>query len=313
MFRLSIVLALLTLVTLSSAQSVGDHNYSVSVNVELVQLPVSVLDKHGFPVRGLQQQHFAVYEDKILQEISLFKQEDIPLSVGLVVDTSSSMYDKLKRVNSAAMTFIRESNPEDETAIVTFGSAVTLNQKFTADTDELRLALAEIIPNGYTALYDAVFQASKYVSKNGFHQKKVLLVISDGEDTHSKYNLQQVLEAMRESNVVVYSIGLLSSDYVYVPYSDDGRKALKQLAEVTGGAAFFPNGVQEVEEICKRIARDLRNQYTIGYKPSNEKLDGSWRKIIVRVAPPKTIPKVKVRTKQGYYAPLAREASFDVR
>ncbi len=312
MLRLSIVL-MLAVVTLSSAQSLGNHDYSLSVNVELVQLPVSVLDKHGFPVRGLREEEFAVYEDKVLQDITLFKQEDIPLSVGLVVDTSSSMLSKMKRFSSAAMTFVRESNPEDETAIVTFGSTVTLTQHFTANTDELTQALAGIIPNGYTALYDGVFQAAEYLRKAGSQDKKVLLIISDGQDNRSKYKLGEVLEAIRESKIIVYSIGLLNSDSSYSPYdmfAGTGRKALKQLAEVTGGAAFFPNGVQEVEEVCKRIARELRNQYTIGYKPSNEKLDGSWRKIIVRVNPSKTVPKVKVRTKQGYYAPLAREATL---
>jgi VWFA-related protein len=311
MLRFPILLVLLAIVTLSSAQSVRDHDYSVSVNVELVQLSVSVLDKKGFPVRGLQQEQFAVYEDKVLQDISLFKQEDIPLSVGLVVDTSSSMFDKLKRVHSAAITFVRESNPQDETAIVTFGSSVMLNQRFTANTDELSEALAGITPMGYTALYDAVFLAAKYLREKGSQDKKVLLIISDGEDNRSKSNLKEVLEAIRESKIIVYSIGLLNSDYLPSPYADDGRKALKQLAEVTGGAAFFPKGVQEAEQICKRIARDLRNQYTIGYKPSNEKLDGSWRKIIVRVTPSKTTPKVRVRTKQGYYAPVAAQASSD--
>ena len=300
MLRLSIVL-MLAVVTLSSAQSLGNNAYSVSVNVELVQLPVSVLDKYGFPVRGLREQDFAVYEDKVLQDITLFKQEDIPLSVVLVVDTSSSMFNKLRRVNSAALTFVRESNPEDETAIVTFGSTVRLDQPFTANTNELRQTLAGIVPNGYTALYDAVFQAAEYLKGVGSQEKKVLLIISDGEDNRSKYRLKEVLEVIRESKIIVYSIGLLKdfSYSPYVTYADDGKRALKQLAEVTGGAAFFPNGVDQVEQVCERIARDLRNQYTIGYKPRNEKLDGSWRKVIVRVNPSQTVPKVKVRTKQG--------------
>ena len=314
MLRFSIVL-MLAVVTLSYAQSLrnlGNNDYSVSVNVELVQLPVSVLDKEGFPVRGLREQDFAVYEDKVLQDITLFKQEDIPLSVGLVVDTSSSMFGKLRRVNAAALTFVRESNPEDETAIVTFGSTVRLDQQFTANTNELRQTLAGIVPTGYTALYDAVFQAAEYLKEVGSQEKKVLLIISDGEDNRSKYRLEEVLEVIRKSKIIVYSIGLLN-DFSYWPYAthaDDAKKALKQLAEVTGGAAFFPNGVDQVEQVCERIARDLRNQYTIGYKPRNKKLDGSWRKVIVRVNPSKTVPKVKVRTKQGYYAPLPKEATL---
>jgi VWFA-related protein len=306
MFRFSIPLVLLAAVTLSSAQNLDDRNYSVSVNVELVQLSVSVQDKHGLPVRGLEKQHFAVYEDKILQDISIFKQEDTPLSVALVVDTSGSMFNKRSSVLSAALTFVRESNPEDETSIVTFGSTASLEQDFTRSTQELGRALGGIYPNGNTALYDAVLLAARHLNDEGSHEKKVLLIISDGQDNDSKYQLKQVLEALRESKVIVYSIGLLGSDSGQREYdvlADEGKIALSRLAEASGGTAFFPVGVREVEQVCKRIARDLRNQYTIGYRPNNEKLDGSWRRTIVRVTPQKTAPSVKVRTKQGYYAP----------
>jgi VWFA-related protein len=312
MFR-SIPLVLLATVALSSAQSQENRNYSVSVNVELVQLSVSVQDKNGLPVRGLEKQHFAVYEDKVQQDISLFKQEDIPLSVTLVVDTSGSMFNKRNSVYTAALTFVRESNPGDETSIVTFGTTASLDQDFTTDTRELGRALLEISPVGNTALYDAVSLASKHLNDNGSREKKVLLIISDGQDNDSKTQLKQVLESIRESKVIVYSIGLLGSDAGQREsdvLADEGKAALKRLAEATGGSAYFPNGVREVEKVCKKIARDLRNQYTIGYKPSNEKLDGSWRKTLVRVNPPKTAPSVKVRTKQGYYAPVARAASL---
>jgi VWFA-related protein len=308
------IAVVLTWATLAAAQNPEDHDFSVSVNVELVQLSVSVLDKHGYPVQGLEKQHFAVYEDKVLQDISLFKQEDIPLSVGLVVDMSSSMYDKLHSVSSAAMTFVRESNPHDETAIVTFSNFATLEQDFTTNTHALSRALSGIAPLGNTALYDAVLLAARHLRDNGIQDKKVLIVISDGQDNDSKYQLKHVLEALKESKIIVYSIGLLGPDSGNSTYSnmleDDGKKALKQLAEVTGGSAFFPSGVREVERVCRRIARDLRNQYTIGYKPSNEKLDGSWRKTLVRVNAPKGFPSVKVRTKQGYYAPVAHDTSL---
>jgi VWFA-related protein len=307
MLRFSIGLILVAAATLSSAQSFEDQTYNVSVNVELVQLPVSVLDKHGFPVRGLKLEHFAVYEDKVLQNISLFKQEDVPLSVGLVVDRSSSMFDKLNSLHTAAMTFVHESNSEDETSIISFGNDVNLDQDFTPNTNRLSHTLDRIVPNGNTALYDAVSLAAKHLNANGFHDKKVLLVISDGEDNHSKFKLKEVLESIRESKIIVYSIGLLGPDTgeYSMMFDDTGKRALKQLAEVTGGAAYFPRGTREVEQVCMRIARDLRNQYTLGYRPTNEKQDGSWRKTIVRVSPPKTAPKVQVRTKQGYYAPKA--------
>jgi VWFA-related protein len=310
MLRFSVALLVLVRLTATTqffAQGLRDHDYTLNVNVELVQLPVSVLDTNGSPVRGLQRRDFAVYEDKILQQISLFKQEDVPLSVGLVVDTSGSMSDKLDSLSTAAMTFVRESNPDDETAIVSFSDSVNLDQDFTQNTRQLSRVLKEIRTDGATALYDAVFLAAKHLTKEGFREKKVLLVISDGDDNHSRYRLKEVLETIRESKIILYSVGLLSADTggPNTGFAGHGRKALKQLAEVTGGAAFFPRSTEEVEKVCEKIARDLRNQYTIGYGPSNQRLDGSWRKTIVQVNPPKTSPKVQVRTKQGYYAPVA--------
>src|SRR5262245_14038503 len=258
MLRYSLASMLLAAVTLSSAQNMEDRDYKLNVDVELVQLPVSVLDRQGLPVRGLQQDHFTIYEDKVLQDISLFKQEDIPLSIGLVIDGSGSMQDKRDKLNTAAMTFVKESNPEDETAIVSFADEVFLEQEFTQNTRKLRDALGSIPTDGATALYDAVFLAAKHVQQKGTHEKKVLLVITDGADNQSKNTLKQVLKAVGESKVSLYAIGLLSPAYAnYGRYGETGKSVLKQLADVTGGASFFPNNINDVEEICKRIARDL--------------------------------------------------------
>jgi VWFA-related protein len=241
MVRCYLALILLAAATLSSAQILDDRDYQLTVDVELVQLPVSVVDKQGLPVRGLLQEHFTVYEDKVMQDISLFKQEDIPLSVGLVIDASGSMLDKQDRLNTAAMTFVRESNPDDETSIVSFGEEVFLEQEFTRDTRELNRALTRIAANGNTALYDAVFLAARYLQDNGSHEKKVLLVVSDGEDNKSKYSLKQVLEAVSESKIIVYTVGLRSSGLsAYGMNTEIGKQALQQLAKVTGGASFFP-------------------------------------------------------------------------
>ncbi|HYR89656.1 MAG TPA: VWA domain-containing protein [Terriglobia bacterium] len=304
MLRYSLGLALLAAITLSAAQTQNLEDFRLTVDVELVQLPVSVLDKQGLPVRGLQQKHFDVYEDKIQQNISLFKQEDVPLSVGLVIDASGSMTNKIDKLSIASMTFVQESNPEDETSIVSFGDDVELEQDFTTNTRKLSSALALISPKGSTALYDAIFLAARHLKEEAFHEKKVLLVISDGEDNHSQYSLKEVLEALREAKIILYSVGLLSP-YNGGVFGNAGKKALKQLAEVTGGASYFPGSVTEVQEICRAIARDLRNQYTIGYRPSNEKLDGSWRKVLVRINGSRSVPDVRVRTKQGYFAPVA--------
>src|SRR5262245_5473016 len=190
MIRSSLALILLAAV-IGSGQAVRDDNYKLSVDVELVQLPVSVVDKHGTPIRGLRPQHFTVYEDKIQQDISLFKEEDVPMSVAILIDRSGSMQDKLDRVHAAAMTFIRENNDDDETALVSFGDHATIDQGLTANADKLSNALGQIRANGDTALYDAILVASDYLEREGTRDKKVLLVISDGEDNKSSNGLKQ--------------------------------------------------------------------------------------------------------------------------
>jgi VWFA-related protein len=308
MFRVSFALALLLAATLTFAQKLDDPDFSLSVDVQLVQLPVSVEDKHGMPVRDLPKEQFSVYEDKILQEIMLFKQEDIALSVGLVIDASLSMADKQPRVKAAALTFVRESNPNDETALLSFGDDVYIEHEFTNDTSALNVALSTIPPQESTSMYDAVYLAAKLLRTKASRDKKVLLVITDGEDNNSKYTLHDALKAVGESKIAVYTVGLLSPSGLYgSDQQQKAKKELKQLAEVSGGASFFPNSVNEVEGICSRIARDLRNQYTIGYRPLNQKLDGSWRKVVVKVSSPQGKKSdLKVRTKQGYYAPTTK-------
>jgi Ca-activated chloride channel homolog len=181
-----------------------------------------------------------------------------------------------------------------------------LKQDFTPNTQKLSRALGAISPNGATSLYDAIFLGARHLREQGFHEKKVLLIMSDGDDNHSHYSLNHVLESLRESKIMVYSVGLRDPFDDSQLFGSAGRKALEKVAEVTGGASYFPRSVSEVQQICRTIARDLRNQYTIGYRPSNDKLDGSWRKVLVRIKPAKGLPSVKIRTKQGYYAPLAR-------
>src|SRR5262245_32426182 len=293
MVRFSLALIFLSAVGLTFAQTIENRDYKLSVDVELVQLPVSVIDKHSLPVRGLPQEYFSVYEDKVLQNISLFKQEDMPLSICMVIDVSGSMVDKLNRLKAAVATFMRVSNPDDEFAIVSFGGEVTLEQDFNGNRGSLSRALNDMSNNHGTALYDAVYLSSKYLAHNGSRETKVMLLVTDGEDNNSKYDLKQVLRAVGESKITVYTVGLLS----FSGYDDTPKKSLQQMADVTGGASFFPKKVSEVEEICTRIARDLRNQYTIGYRPSNRNLDGSWRKVVVRLNVPKNTPNLKVRTK----------------
>jgi Ca-activated chloride channel homolog len=294
------------LAPLSLAQRPVPADYTLNVDVEFVHLPVSVIDKEGYPFSGLTQEHFRVYEDRVMQDISFFKQEDVPLTIGLVLDTSGSMRYEFDQLRTAALTLVQESNAEDETFIVTFGSRPNLAQNFTFDIRDLSASLNRVQVQGTTSLYDAVMFAANHIEK-GFHGKKALIVISDGEDNNSLYKLEEVLEQIRESKMILYTIGLTSHEVVFLDtwlFKASARKVMEQFAKVTGGRSFFPRSMAKVEEICRTIARDLRNQYTLGYRPSNTNLDGSWRKIRVQVDPPAGTPKLRVHNKQGYYAPL---------
>jgi VWFA-related protein len=294
-------------------QKQNNQDFTLSVDVELVQLPISVLDAKGRPVDGLNKENFQIFEDNSLQQIKLFRHEDIPLSLGLVIDNSGSMRNKRERVNSAALSFVRESNPEDETFIVNFDDSAYLEQDFTGSIGDLIDALDQLDTRGETALYDAVFLSVDHV-KAGKKDKKALLLISDGEDNVSKYGFNKVVEALRESKVTLYAIGLLEDNdqrggLFKKPPSKKARENLEKFAQITGGQAYFPKSLDEVEEIVKDIAHDLRNHYTIGYTPTNRKMDGAWREIRVKVNPPKNVSKINVRTKQGYYAPTAEPVS----
>jgi Ca-activated chloride channel homolog len=284
-----------------------DKDFTINVDVELVQLPISVMDKEGRLVNGLNKENFQVFEDKVQQQIALFKHEDVPVSLGLVIDNSGSMRNKRERVNSAALSFVRESNSDDETFIVNFDDAAYLEQDFTGSIGDLMDALDNLDTRGETALYDAVFLAVDH-AKSGKHEKKAVLLISDGEDNTSKYGFNKALEQLKESKVTLYAIGLLEENddrgglFRKSP-SKKAKAALEEFAEATGGQAYFPKSLNDVEDLCKRIAHDLRNHYTVGYNPTNTKLDGTWREIVVKVNAPKSVSKPTVRTKQGYYAP----------
>jgi Ca-activated chloride channel family protein len=309
---LSVSLLSLGLIAQDSPQR-GDiekqnKDYKISVDVELVQLPVSVLDKDGHPVNGLTKDNFQVFEDGTQQQITLFKHEDVPISLGLIIDNSGSMRNKRERVNSAALTFVRESNPEDETFIVNFDDSAYLEQDFTSSIGDLTDALDNLDTRGETALYDAIYLSADHV-KDGGKDKKALLLITDGEDNRSKYGFNKVMDQLRESKVTLYAIGLLEENdqrggLFKKPPSKKAKENLEQFAAVTGGLAFFPKSLDEVEELCQRIAHDLRNHYTLGYTPTNRKLDGTWRKIDLRVTPPKNLTgRLMTRTKPGYTAP----------
>jgi len=315
-FVVAILLSSLVLLAQDKSQpqkSDKDKGYTLSVETLEVQLPISVLDKEGRPVNGLTKDHFQIFEDKIQQTIKTFKHEDIPLSIGLIIDNSGSMRNKRERVNSAALAFVRESNPDDETFIVNFDDSAYLEQDFTGSIGDLIDALDNIDARGETALYDAVYLSADHV-KAGKKDKKALLLITDGEDNVSKYGINKVYEALKQSKVTLYAVGLLEENdqrggLFKKPPSKKAKEDLEKFAEITGGQSFFPKNIDEVEDLVKHIAHDLRNHYTVSYTPTNTKLDGSYREISVKLNPPKNSGKLNWHTKQGYYAPKAEPVS----
>ena len=301
----------LPLLSQTAQQRKQDEPFKIDLNVNLVQLPITVNDKNGLMVAGLTQENFQVLEDKVPQEISLFKHEDIPLSMGLILDNSGSMRPKRERVHTASLTFVKESNPDDETFVIAFDENAYLQQDFTGSLGDLVDALDELDPRNGTALHDAIYLGMDHVKK-GRLDKRAILVISDGEDKDSVMSYEKLLKYVRESkNVAVYSIGLLDEDEGSGGLFGVGRSpqkkakaALTEISAITGGRAYFPKSIDELESICRQIARDLRNQYTIGYYPKNKNRDGTRRLVTVNVLnPPKNAGKLTIHAPAEYTAP----------
>lgn len=276
--------------------------------VDMVVLRVSVVDRHGQFVSNLTKNDFRVFEDKTPQQISVFSHEDVPVSLGIVVDNSGSMREKRAQVNAAALTFVQTSNPQDEEFVVNFNDEYYLDTTgdFTNSTKDLNDALSRIDSRGSTALYDALIGSLDHLKK-GHKDKKVILLITDGDDDASRSTLDQAMKAAGKSNAAIYAIGVFSEDDRKNDKSmiRHSKRVLKELADVTGGEAFFPSGLDEVKPICEQVAHDIRNQYTIGYYPTNTAKDGTFRAIKVDVSGPKSAGKLSLRTRTGYYAQSA--------
>jgi len=272
--------------------------------VDEVLLHATVVDDKQRMVTNLDKAAFTVLEDGRPQNIVSFRHEDIPVAMGIVIDNSGSMREKRDRVNKAAINLVKASNPHDEMFIVNFNDEYYLDQDFTADLNKMREALEKVDTRGGTALYDAVVASSDHLKKNGKLDKKVLLVVTDGEDNESQESLEQAIRRLQEENgPTVYAIGLLGEEK-----QRRARKALQFMAEKTGGIAFFPKTLDQVDEISRQVAHDIRNQYTIGYKPTNPKSSGGYRTIKVD-ARAKGYGKLTVRTKSGYYAGQERASA----
>lgn len=277
------------------------EQYTVKVNVDSVVLSATVRNRKGTLVSGLSQSDFQVYEDGVLQKLTFFAHEDIPLTVGLVIDNSGSMQPKRSDVIAAALAFARNSNSQDQMFVVNFNERVSFglpgNVTFTDKPAELEPALARIAPSGQTALYDAIAAGLAHLKK-GDRDKKVLIVISDGGDNASRLPLRQVMDMAKQSDAIIYTVGIFTDED-----PDQNPHVLKQLAETTGGETFLPASVHDVIPVCERIARDIRSQYTLAYVPTNLKQDGNYRLIQVKADLPDR-RHLLVRTRAGYYAPV---------
>jgi Ca-activated chloride channel homolog len=278
----------------------SDNQETIKINVDLVVLHATVQNHKGIPVSGLGKEDFQVYEDGVLQEIESFSHEDIPVTVGLVIDNSGSMRPKRTEVIAAALAFARASNTKDQIFVVNFNEHVSFglpaNTPFTGKTAQLEFALSKVVADGMTALYDAVAAALEHLKK-GDRDKQSLIVISDGTDNASRHNLARIMLLARQSEAIIYTIGIYDRDD-----PDRNPGSLKQLAKATGGEAFLPGSVKDVVPICERIARDIRNQYTITYVPTNINYDGKYRVIQVKARAPDR-GRLRVRARAGYYAP----------
>jgi VWFA-related protein len=286
----------------SAATNSGKQGAGIKVDVNLVVLHTSVLDDRGRFADGLKQDNFRVFEDKVEQKLSVFKREDVPVSMGLVIDNSGSMREKRPRVNEAALTLVQASNPRDEAFVVNFNDDfyLDLDKDFTSSIPELKEALERIDSRGSTALRDAIIGSLDHLKK-GTKDKKVLLVVTDGEDNASHNSLEKTLREIQKTDTVIYTIGLLSSEGK--KEAKRAKKVLQEIAAASGGVAYFPESVDDVHSICEQVAHDIRNQYILAYYPTNTRRDGSFRAVNVDVIPPRGRGKLVARTRNGYYAP----------
>ncbi|MEW6730879.1 MAG: VWA domain-containing protein [Acidobacteriota bacterium] len=281
----------------------------VKIPVELVVLDVAVIDQSRHAISGLAKDQFKIFEDKVQQSIEYFSCETVPISVGFVIDTSGSMRKKLPTVIQAAKTMVRMARPGDEFFVVQFREKANLVEEFTTNLNEVEEALNEITANQGTALLDAIYVSADYAAREAKHRRKALVVISDGDERDSFYKSEQLLDYLRELDVQIYLIGFPdeladSTGFFHTSPRAKAVKLLNKIAEESGGAAFVPSSLYDVCVFTEDIGRDLHSQYTIGYFSSNEKHDGSWRRIQVKLEERKEDKKKDpmIRARKGYFA-----------
>ena len=279
---------------------------SITVDVRLVNLNVAVEDKNGRTYTGLTANSFRIYDNGVEQVIHHFSAEDLPYSMGVVLDRSGSMAGMIQDVYTAAFHTIRASKPGDEFLVELFNDQVEMRQELTTDQELLQRQLKGVVASGSTALYDAILSGMDHLA-HARYDKKALLVVTDGADNSSKHAFQEVLQRARAEGVVIYVVGMFDEMTFAMEHARESevRALLAQIADVTGGRAYFPRTVKECEQACIAIAKDLREQYNLGYYPRPKLLDGSWRTVQVQLNLPEELYQsgLTARTRAGYYAP----------
>ena len=276
----------------------------IKSDIDLTLVNVTVTDPLDRLVTGLEKEHFRVYEDGIEQEVVTMSSEDVPVSIGLVFDMSGSMSDKVEKAREAAVEFMRTANPRDQFFLVSFNDRAELTSGFTSSVDELQSRMMFTSSRGRTALLDAVYLGLSQM-RGAHNSKRALLIISDGGDNHSRYNENDVKNYLKEADCQLYAIGIFDPIGVRgrTPEELEGPSLLSEMTEMTGGRVFPVGNLGELPDIAAKIGMELRNQYVLGYKSSNPHRNGAWRKIRVKMRPPKGLPPLNVYAKTGYYAP----------
>lgn len=274
----------------------------IRMNVDMVLVPITVTDPMNRLVTGLEQEDFQLFENNGPQKIRTFAAEDAPVSIGIIMDLSGSMTSKLIRAREAIVQFVKTANPEDEFFVIGFNDRPELIEDFTSSVEDIQARLATVRSGHRTALLDAIYYGVAKM-KDAKHERKALLVVSDGGDNRSRYTEGEVRSQVRESDVEIYSIGIFDP-YAATPEERTGPILLNELCEETGGRLFRVDDVSEMADIAEKISTELRNQYVIGYTPKNISRDGKWRKVKVKLNPPSGLPPLTVHARTGYYAPL---------
>jgi Ca-activated chloride channel homolog len=276
---------------------------SLHIDVNLALVNVSVTDPYNRLVTGLEPDNFRVFENNVEQEIQYFSSEDVPISIGVVFDLSGSMANKVGKAKEAAMEFFKTANPQDEFFLVSFNERAQLMSSFTDSVEDLQSRLLSASPKGSTALLDAIYLGLSQM-RSARNAKRALLIISDGGDNHSRYNATDIKRLVREADTQLYAVGIFDplGYRNRTPEELGGPSLLTEVTELTGGRAFDAENVDELPDIAAKIGTELRNQYIIGYRPSNRARDARWRKIKIKLRAPKGFPPLNVYAKTGYYA-----------